>query len=198
MIVVRGLGDGPSTAVSVLNTAGAGITSAIESGALSVAGLSASVAIPIIGAALFGITTWIGINSVRNKQKTASTQIAEAAIAKFQENKAAYFAGPRTCAARAVAMRNFEELWSWLVANCDDPRLGSAGQRCISERQRGGIYDSWKADYDPIANDSCVQDSGNGLTDAINQIVSGSDGGGAINPNILIPAGLVLAALVLS
>lgn len=38
---------------------------------------------------------------------------------------------------QAAALNNFDFAWKALVQACSDPSLGSAGQRCISDRQQG-------------------------------------------------------------
>jgi hypothetical protein len=71
-----------------------------------------------------------------------------------------YFAipTPRPLSLQQEALANFDQIWSALVQECSNPALGSAGQRCISERQPGGKYDFTSYYRTPIANDTNIYD----------------------------------------
>lgn len=77
-----------------------------------------------------------------------------------QQNLNVYMAlpTPRPKSLQQEALANFDAIWNALVQQCGNPALGSAGQRCISERQRGGKYDFFSYYRDPIANDINVYD----------------------------------------
>lgn len=125
------------------------------------ASIFGAAAVPIIGIAVVGVTIALMLIFSRKgpKQKTESTHIVEALIAQLQDNLAAYMSGPRTQSSQQQALNNFDAGWTWLVSDqgCGNPELGDPGHRCISERQRGGIYDMWKDLRDPIANDPQVK-----------------------------------------
>jgi len=59
------------------------------------------------------------------------------------QNLRQYIAAPFDPALQAAALNNFDTAWAALQAACGNPSLGAAGQRCISDRQRGACV--WKA-----------------------------------------------------
>jgi hypothetical protein len=183
-------------------------------GALSVA-LSAT----IIGAAVAGVMLAIMAIVTRKgpRQKTATTQQAEAIIKLMQDNLNAYMAGPHTQSSQAVALAAFDEAQAYLFGPeaCGAPEMGDPGLRCIFERQPVGTCSTSQADAaheplsdcgkysmsaglrDPIANDPNVKADpvlgGAGelidsVTGGIFQSVSGGGSG------LLLVAGLAVAA----
>jgi hypothetical protein len=123
--------------------------------------LSAS-AVPVIGAAVAGVTLGLQLlfNRKGPKQKRITTEIVNELEPHLKANLDAYFAGPRTRASQAAAVKNFDDAWAWLTSAqaCGNPDLGNPGKACIADRARGGKWD-WFAYYrDPIANDPQVQD----------------------------------------
>ena len=55
-----------------------------------------------------------------------------------------YIANPiRTVSMQAAALQTFDRLWSALTQACSNPQYGAAGQRCVTDRQRGAC--TWKA-----------------------------------------------------
>lgn len=132
---------------------------AIASGTL--AGASwAAIAIPIIGPAIVGIT--MGISAMlarRGRQKVMATQIVDEVEPYMASNRDAYLSGPRNASAQAQALANFDSMWADVVRACSDPQLGSAGGRCISDRQPGGKWDWFGYYRDPIANDTPSPDA---------------------------------------
>ncbi len=141
-------------------------------------------AIPVIGGAVAGValalTAWFSRKGP--KQKVATTQIVEKlanaqGTGIMQENLRAYMGGPHTVSSQAQALANFDAAWQWLLENCGAPEMGDPGEHCISERQRGGIYDMFKDNRDPIANDpnvvpdptlfSGVEQAGQGILSSI-------------------------------
>jgi hypothetical protein len=105
----------------------------------------------------------------RAAQKTASTTIVNEAEPLLQTNLDAYLSSNRTQAEQAQSIQNFYDVWNVVLQNCNDPALGSAGERCISERQEGGIAPwgkNWFERYlDPIRNDTQVNPDPNVVTD---------------------------------
>ena len=137
-------------------------------GTMAVSGTAwAAAAIPIIGAAVAGVTMWLTSIFRRGAQKEAATRIVDEIEVKLKENLQGYLSLPvRYQSAQAQALANFDAAWQAVVENCSNPQLGSAGQRCIQERQRGGSAPwcptgtgcDWFALYrDPIANDPNVR-----------------------------------------
>jgi hypothetical protein len=148
-------GTGQQIVMSAPQMAGGALTTAA---ATSSWGLTAA-AIPIIGAAVAGVTIGLMLLFGRKgpKQKVATTEVVNTAEPQFQANLAAYLSGPRTLSSQAQALANFEALWTWVVQHCQIPEYGTPGQRCVSDRQRGGQWDWFSYYYDPIAGDPNVQ-----------------------------------------
>jgi hypothetical protein len=142
-------------------------------------GISGAIAIPIIGAALAGITLGIVaiLNSGCGQTCVITSNWANQAETLLVQNIAAYFAlpAPRTAEQKAQALANFDQIWNYLAQQCGQPATGNAGQKCISDRMAGAC--TWKQthapDYpgqpqigacwnwfnayrDPIANDPAV------------------------------------------
>jgi hypothetical protein len=69
----------------------------------------------------------------------------------LQQNIAAYFSlpTPRSTVDQAAAVQNFYAVWDALVANCNNPSLGSAGQNCITDREAGACHWTQPADEVP-------------------------------------------------
>ena len=117
----------------------------------TILGLAPAVAIPIIGAALAGITfavTKLIANSGCGPSCIRSTAYANQAADLMNKNLAAYLAlpAPRAQTAQAAALQNFDALWAQLVNLCqNDPELAgtTAGRNCIADRQQGAC--KWRA-----------------------------------------------------
>ena len=71
----------------------------------------------------------------------------------MKANLAAWNNSPKSFATQAKALQNFDDAWNAITNFCGRASEGSPGQRCISERQRGGITDYFAWYRDPIAND---------------------------------------------
>lgn len=67
-----------------------------------------------------------------------------------------------------AALNNFDTGWAALYKACSDPALGAAGQRCISERQRGGAS-AW------CCNATVHTDVGNGMCTGCDAFVTFRD-----------------------
>jgi hypothetical protein len=175
-------------------------------------------AIPVIGAAVAGIT--LGLVALFSRkgpeQKVASTQLVNDIAAKMEENKAAYFAGPRTVSSQAQALANFDALWAYLVQQLSDPELGKWGKRAIFERQPVGTctaqqaeeadesladcgkYSMARDNRDPIANDPEVKpdpilgETGELIDSVTGELWKGVTSGGS--GSLLVAAGLLLLA----
>jgi hypothetical protein len=136
------------------------------------------------------------------KQKIATTQMVEKlanaqGTGMMQQNLQGYMDGPHTKSSQAQALANYDAMWAWLVENCGDPAEGDPGKRCISERQRGGIYDMAAGNRDPIANDPNVKPdpilgaTGELIDSVTGQLFNTSSGG----TGYLILAALLLAGV---
>jgi hypothetical protein len=111
-----------------------------------------------------------------------TSQEANALEPYLQQNLQAYLSSSRTASEQALALSNFDTIWSKLAQFCGSGQFGTAGQKCISDRQQGSCayktspggwngctYSApgpnnsgqtcwnWFVGYrDPIANDPCV------------------------------------------
>jgi len=152
-----------------------------------------SLAVPVIGAAIAGVTLAIGLwmNRRGPKQKVYTTQIVNEAEPLLQQNLDAWNASNKTRSEQAQALQNFDQIWSAVVAACDRPELGNPGQACINDRKPGGRWD-WAAYYrTPILNDANVTDDP--ISNAFAEI-SGIFGGDSTLP-LLLAGGLLLWAV---
>jgi hypothetical protein len=170
------LASGSQIAMSTVSSAGSILTGTAPAW-MSVA--TAAWAVPVIGAAVAGVTlALMAIFSRKGpKQKTATTQLAEETIKVLQDNLSAYMNGPRTRSSQAQALANFDAGWQFLTSpdGCGNPEMGKPGARCIFERQPVGTCTAAQAEAadeplsdcgkysmsrdlrDPIANDPNVK-----------------------------------------
>jgi hypothetical protein len=139
-----GLGVASQTGQLALS---AGSTAA--SSAVSIAVATGAIAGPVgaaigAGIALAALAIEAIMNSGCGQTCIVSTQFANQANAALQQNIEAYFAlpVPRSYANQQAALANFDRFWAWLQTQCGNPQLGSAGQRCITDRQAGAC--TWK------------------------------------------------------
>lgn len=124
---------------------------ATAGGAATIFGLSTAVAVPIIGAALAGLTlaiTKLIASSGCGPTCIKSTDYANQAGDLMAKNLSAYLSlpAPRAASAQQTALSNFDQLWAQLVNLCtNDPQLRgtTAGRNCIADRQAGAC--KWKA-----------------------------------------------------
>jgi len=132
--IVKAAAGGSNVTTAAIGTAGE-----ITSGVLA-ATSTATWAIPLVGAAVAGVTFWLSSIFRRNAQKTAATRVVEQIEPKLIENIRGYFSGPRTKASQAQALANFDAAWEALKQACMNSQLGDAGQRCIADRDRGSCH----------------------------------------------------------
>jgi hypothetical protein len=156
-------------AVSVGTQAGGAVAEATLAPTVAATlGITATAAIPIIGAAVAAIG--FGIEAILNSGCGQSCVItsdwANQAEAQLKQNYAAYFAipTPRPQSVQQAAVANFDTVWNYLVSQCRQV-AGAAGTNCIADRQAGackwknadGSCFNWFQAYrDPIANDPNV------------------------------------------
>jgi hypothetical protein len=198
----------PAMSIAVTEAAASSIASG---GTGMILGMTAAQAVPIIGAAIAGITilaTYLIKNSGCGQTCIETSQWANQAEPVLRQNIAAYFnePAPRSQSQQNAALANFDTIWARLSQMCGDPSTGDAGKRCISDRQSGAC--TWKATADspwpggpaqgacwnwfnayrdPIANDPNV------VADSASSVVSG-----AVSELSSLPTwALAAAALVL-
>jgi hypothetical protein len=179
-------------------------------------GISTTAAIPIVGAAIAAISIGIELilHSGCGQTCVVTSQWANQAEGYLKQNISSYFAipVPRPQSVQKIAMANFQAIWNTLVQQCNQPGLGTAGQKCISDRQDGACkwkqtgqpypgtpaigdcWNWWSGYYYPIANDTQTYDDSVAapLTGAISALT-----GGAISPDLLIGVALIGGALLL-
>lgn len=126
---------GISTTTSILGALGSTMT---------ILGLS----LPVVGTAIAALVG-VGI-AVANLFKgcgqtcIAATNIANQADAILARNVDAYTSSSiRYVSMQQAALNTFDTTWAALQAACGNPSLQAAGQRCITDRQRGAC--TWKA-----------------------------------------------------
>jgi len=141
--------QGVATTATILSSLS--IASTVAAGGVAaeatVLGISAAV-VPVIGAAIAGIVA-VGI-AVANMFKgcgqtcIAATNIANQVGDELAKNVDHYTSSPiRFASMQAAALNVFDTAWAALVQACNNPQLQAAGQRCITDRQRGACV--WKA-----------------------------------------------------
>lgn len=182
----------PSIAGGILTAGGTSSIAATTWGTL---------AIPVIGAAVAGVTIGLTLLFARKgpKQKVATTQIVDQVEPLLEENLQGYLNGPRTRAAQEQALENFLAGWQFVVDHCDIPEMGDPGQRCVSERTRGGKWDWYALYYDPIANDPSVKPDPT-VTEKVSEVLGGGASSLLSSKSPMLPVlalGLIGLALIL-
>lgn len=196
-------------------------TAAATGSAATILGMTPALAIPIIGAAIVGITIGITALLQRGCGQTCivTSQWANQAEDLLKQNISAYFSlpAPRTYSQQQAALNNFEVVWARLQQLCGQQGTGDAGVRCITDRQAGsckwrqtsdsqllqypgepgpGQCWNWINGYrDPIANDpNVISDAAALLSSA--ETSAGAAGDGAAGSGLL-PAGFDSKTLLL-
>jgi hypothetical protein len=223
-VLTRGLGDAASDAKAVqqvgsvvtgpvvgILAAHAATVAAATGTTASIAGLSLSVAVPIIGAALVGVTmlaVYLIQNSGCGQTCIVTSQWANKAEDALRQNLAAYMAlpAPRPAAAKAVALANFDAIWKTLEAQCGQPGTGNAGVRCITDRQSGackwrdasGQCWNWFLGYrSPIEQDVPASDTATSTSGSAAGLISSLETPGSSLLPLLAMGGLVALAVSL-
>lgn len=127
-------------------------------------------------------------------QKRSATAIVDEAERLLRENLDFYLASDRSALQQAAAIDYFNQVWGGVVAQCGSPALGSAGERCINERKRGGVWDWFERYFDPIAQDEAAAASTAGAAAAFGFLPAASDMGMDWLP-LGIAAGLAFLAV---
>jgi hypothetical protein len=187
-MLANGLGATPGNiAVAVGSTAASSAAPAIAAGI--------GLAIPIVGAAIAGVTLAISafINRKGPQQKRMSTYIVDEEEKFLKANLAAWESSKKTVAEQQQALANFSAIWEETRTKLSDPSLGEPGQRGITDRSRGGKWDWFVYYYDPIANDPSVGMVSSSPSEIIASLTSGG-----FNPMLLVGGLLLLAGIGLS
>jgi len=166
MIINTGLGEANAAQITntVVQGGGAIASAAVTASGYSVFGLAPALAVPVIGAAVVGVTIlvnmWLGGIARRNKQKDATTQIVNEAEPLLQQNRDAFLStSQHTQAEKEQALANFDAIWGQVVGACSSGAYDAAGSRCVGDRQRGGQWDWFSYYRDPIASSNVVSAS---------------------------------------
>ena len=156
-----------------------------------------------IGAAIVGVTALISsLFGQGNKRATAATQRIESALTLFKQNTNAFLAGPHTAINQAAALKNFDDIWSWVTspAGCADQSLERAGEDCLKDFGRGGKFDIFPWHRDQIANTPLIDAPGtaSGVVGSVESVFSsltgGATGGGT---GWLLLAGLAVVGVMM-
>lgn len=197
-------------------SASAAASAAASGSAALLLGMPLAVAVPVIGAAIAGITIAIValLRSGCGQACVITSNWANSAEKLLNQNIDAYFAlpAPRTDYQKSVALANFDSVWNYLVSQCSVVP-GAPGQNCINDRKAGackwkqtagsqkyplepavGACWNWFNGYrDPIANDPTVPDTSLGTSTGGGILPTGSD----ISP-LLIFGAIGAAVLVVA
>lgn len=152
----------------------------------------------------------VGIGGGCGQTCITASQYANQVEPILQQNLKNYqaLAAPRGKSVQQAALSVFDQAWTGLVQACSNPALGSAGKRCISDRQAGactwkdahGNCWNWFSGYrDPIANDTqTYNDASSVVTGLLPASVTSALVSTGIDPTILlIGGGLLLLVMVL-
>ena len=146
---VWGLGAASTAPISTqLESAGAG-TLGTAAAILALSPATGPFAPFVAGAAaIVGLLATLGVGSGCGQSCVLSSQYANQAEAALAQNIQSYFAipAPRDPASQSAAEALFMQVWDDLEAQCSNPSLGTAGQKCISDRQAGAC--TWKQTTD--------------------------------------------------
>lgn len=147
--VQRGASLGTPVVTGLL-AAHAASTAAATGSAAAILGMAPALAVPVIGAAIVGITIAITaiLRSGCGQTCVVTSQWANQAEPLLEQNVLAYFAtpAPRTRSQQNAALNNFDVVWAALEQRCSQPGLGPAGQNCIADRRAGACKWRQRAD----------------------------------------------------
>lgn len=175
--------------------------------------IATGIAVPIIGAAIAGVTLAVSMFLNRNAeyfaQAKATTHIVDEAETLMKNNLAAWNQSPtKYQSEQKQALDNFNQIWNQVVQACMNPGYGSPGHACVADRSRGGRWDWFSYYYDPIANDSQTQpdpilSSGgventiSNIGDSVNSFVDNLSNGETGLGGLLIPALLLVGGYLI-
>jgi hypothetical protein len=142
MYMARGMGATPGQAVAIGGSLATPIVAHFAGAAVASAlGISAAVAVPIVGAAFAGVLMGVQalLNSGCGPACVQTSEWANEAEKILTDNLDAYFSipAPRPESARQAYIGIFNAVWDGLQQRCGQPGLSTAGRNCIQDRQRG-------------------------------------------------------------
>jgi hypothetical protein len=184
-------------------------TAALAAPAVGLITLSstAAAAIPIAGAVIaVGVLIYGFLHNSRGlQQNVETTNVVNEAARLMQQNLDAWNATSKSYSTQTAALTQFDALWAQVVKFCSQASEGKPGERCISERQRGGKYDFFSYYRDPIANDPHAGDPDRAAaaaaatndTATLTSILAGDTGAPSAFPDWLIPAAVIAAVAIL-
>jgi hypothetical protein len=198
----RGMGDAAQDVAKLGGASSGVVTAAAAPAVASALGISAGLAIPIVGAAFAGVLLGVEalLNSGCGQTCVVTSQWANQAEPILRQNILTYFnlPEPRHDSDKQSALNVFDATWAGLTQRCSQPGLGDAGKNCIADRQSGackwkqtadspllgipgepqpGACWNWFSGYrDPIANDPTVADTVETATSGAVASVAGSLG----------------------
>jgi len=137
------IGLGTATGAPVASIATAGISTALATAAIidpepfSKMALAISAGLVALFQQVFGVGTGCGQTCIL--ASNAANQVATL----LEKNVDNYTSQPiRTKSMQAQALGIFDNAWTTLQSACNNPQLGDAGKRCVSDRQQGAC--TWK------------------------------------------------------
>jgi hypothetical protein len=212
---LSGLGQdisGQSIAISSTQIAGGVATAAAIHGAATGAlflGMTPALAVPIIGAAVVGVTIAISLlwSMHHDPRKNATTDIVNQVAPQLQTNLDAYMNGPRTVSSQAQALANFDAGWNLVLQNCGQAQFGQnpgdPGYNCVHDREAGGKW-PWPTYYrDPIVNDPNVKPDPASVTTLATQatgylnVLEGNNPAASISPALVLAGAALLVGVVI-
>ena len=146
---VRGMGADvtPTQIVGQIGGASGGVVSSLAAPAVADAlSITPSLAAGLVGIAFAGVLMGVEaiLNSGCGQSCIVTSQWANQAEPLLLQDLQTYFsiAAPRSLTDQQSALNMFDAIWAGLVQRCSQPGLSTAGQDCISDRQRGAC--KWK------------------------------------------------------
>jgi len=185
-----------STGAMTTSTGAAG-AGAAAAGAASLATMGITAGLAIAG---IGIQAWIASARLRGQQKIGATNIANQVEYKLKELQSAYNASAKTFEDWQYAKQQQQALYDYLMSpnGCGNAQLGSAGQRCISERIGSGAKYPWEEWYDlGPAPTTHAQASGGGAGASVLDSPIAIPGLGGIPMILLLGIGLIAIAFLM-
>ena len=202
---VSGAASGTMLGISTAQQTGSAVAGGVSAGLMTTAGILAAIpggqipAAVIAGAAalvapIANLFKGCGDTCVLTSQ--FANQVSDAVT---QLNKNYWGAPVRTVSMQQATLQAMNELWGYLVSHCQAVG-GQGGAQCIADRQRGGKYDFFRDNVDPVANDTGVVPDPVAPS-ALNTLASSFAPSGTLfgipTSKLLLPGLLILGALAL-
>lgn len=184
---------GASTATMLGGSTSADVVGGIQAGLMAAAPLTGPAA-PFISAIASLIGPIASLFKGCGATCTQTTQIANSVESATTQITNHYWAQPvRTVAMQQAAIAALQQLYSYLIQNCQKIG-GRGGSQCVADRQPGGKYDYQAQQIAPIQNDTAVVPDPV-VPGALSSIVSGL-GLGSLPMPLILGGGLVLLLLL--